>query len=174
MKHLEGSNLSVGKAHQGFGHQTGTGTQPALLQRTTPGTLRQGAGSQAVSGAINAPGLEAASLLTPGVAPDSLSYQKSVATIPRQDQETRRQSVSGHTDAPRAQDERNKRTEATRCADGHGDDQTKSDASKITNIHVARIEKTQSRDRRNMRALGSEEEPGKPDRFSSQGQEELL
>lgn len=175
MKHLEGSNLSVGKAHHGFGLQTGTGTQPALLPHGTPGygTLRQGGGSQAVSGA-NGAGLEAGSLLTPAAAPDSLSYQKSVATIPRHDQETRRQSASGQTDAPRTQDDRTKKTEATRCADGNVDEQTKSDASKITNIHVARIEKTQSRDRRNMRALGSDEEPGKQDRFSSQGQEELL
>lgn len=82
--------------------------------------------------------------------------------------------MSGQTDAPRTQDDKTKKTEATRCADLNTDEQTKSDASKITNIHVARIEKTQSRDRRNMRALASDEEPGKQDRFSSQGQEELL
>lgn len=74
MKHLEGSNMSIGQANQGFGLQTGTGTQPALLQPAAPGTLRQGGGSQAVSGAINAPGLEGGTLLTPGLAPDSLSY----------------------------------------------------------------------------------------------------
>lgn len=55
-----------------------------------------------------------------------------------------------------------------------GDEGPRSNGSRAPEIRVSKIEKHQSKERRNFKGITSEDDHQRADRFSSKGQEELL